>query len=78
MPSFEGLKIRGNQRKSPKIPGIHQSFLAYFIKKIMHDICMLVKARNIFRMACALCEFGCCKAAKMRVGYYLEILIFCV
>ena len=49
MSSFEWLKIKeGETKGNPfKIPGIPQSFLAYFIKKIKHDICMLVNARNI-------------------------------
>ena len=38
---------RENQRESPKIPGIPQT---YFIKK-MHDICRLVDARVILEWA---------------------------
>ena len=51
MPSFEctWLKIKEGETKGipKKHPGIPQSFLAYFIKKRMHDICMVVNARNI-------------------------------
>ena len=72
MPSFEWFENqrRGNQRKSKKTPGIPHSFLAYFIKKnalYLHA----GKCQEYFRMACGLCEFGCCKTAKMMVGYYL-------
>ena len=76
MPSFEWLKIKEGETKGnpKKNQGIPQSFLAHFIKKnawYLHA----GKCQEYFRMACALCEFGCCKTAKMRVGYYLGPLL---
>ena len=63
---------RGNHRKSPKIPGIPQSFQAYFIKKNAWYL-LAGKCQEYFRMACAVCEFGCCKTAIMRVICYIKL-----
>ena len=58
------MEIPQNSRNSPIISGL-------FHKKRMHDICLLVNARNILEWPVLSVNL----AAKMRVDYYLGPLL---
>ena len=61
---------RENLGKSPKIPGIAQSFLSCLIKR-KPDTCMLLDAKIILEWAFHFVKFDGCKTAEMKVGAHL-------